>query len=313
MKLFHVFGLLFLALNIQSQNLVPNPSFESYSECPELLGNFFALDWYVVQNTDTASPDYYNVCSQGQLGVPINVTGNQLAYDGSGYVGFYFYDSVFGAREYIQTQLSSPLVADMSYQVSFYVSLADKFGLAINRIELQITNEPLVGNGTAYPILISNPHIVSSGLVVSATNWYHVTGTYVAAGGEQYLTIGNFHSDNQTITVNVNGNVEYPFTNWSYYYVDNVSVIQSDLTVTTVSDQSKIGIHPNPLMSEVNLELPVEIEIVTVDIYSQHGLLVKKYNGQTRKFDLSDLSSGVYYMNFLTAGNERIVKKIIKI
>ena len=44
-----------------AQNLVPNPSFENYSACPENISEIdFALPW---TSTTGATPDYYNSCS----------------------------------------------------------------------------------------------------------------------------------------------------------------------------------------------------------------------------------------------------------
>src|SRR6516225_10171851 len=50
-----------------------------------------------------------------------------------------------------------------------------------------------------------------------------VIGGYVASGGENYLTLGNFSDDANTIPVSAGGTGP-----WAYYYVDDVSVAPLD-------------------------------------------------------------------------------------
>ena len=47
-----------------------------------------------------------------------------------------------------------------------------------------------------------------------------VQGTFVAAGGESYMTLGNFLTDAGTTVVPASG----LYTNFAYYYFDDVSV-----------------------------------------------------------------------------------------
>ncbi|HEY3387830.1 MAG TPA: hypothetical protein VGK46_15055, partial [Saprospiraceae bacterium] len=56
--------------NGYSQNLVPNPSFEEYTECPFTVqdGWLECLPW---QNGNCATTDYYHVCAiSPEVGVP---------------------------------------------------------------------------------------------------------------------------------------------------------------------------------------------------------------------------------------------------
>jgi OmpA-OmpF porin, OOP family len=77
--------IMFNSTNGNAQNLVPNPSFEQYDTCPDLLNQIqYAIGWNNFGNT----PDYYNACSQ-IMNVPNTQGGYQLAYDGNAYCGVY--------------------------------------------------------------------------------------------------------------------------------------------------------------------------------------------------------------------------------
>jgi hypothetical protein len=55
-------------------------------------------------------------------------------------------------------------------------------------------------------------------------NWTRITGSYIAAGGENYITIGNLHLDDATDTL-CDGDIEgFPNQKMAYYYMDNFSL-----------------------------------------------------------------------------------------
>ena len=111
-----------------AQNLVLNPSFEELENCPKRLGNFNADVKYWSTPTE-GSTDYFNACSTA-MGTPKNFNGTQPADFGKGYAGLYLY-APDDYREYLQAELSEPLIKGEKYQVSFYVSLAERSDFAI--------------------------------------------------------------------------------------------------------------------------------------------------------------------------------------
>ncbi len=124
----------FLHTNVGAQNLVPNPSFENYVECPDTsFLQFYALLDSTWMQFNSADP--YNTCSlSNYYSIPENRFGSQNTHTGNGYVGFaVYYNSVF-SREYIEVQLISPLIVGQTYYVQFYVSLADTMQYAIENI-----------------------------------------------------------------------------------------------------------------------------------------------------------------------------------
>lgn len=228
----------------QAQNLVVNPSFETVNSCPQgpsELSN--ATPWRdahanLVGDTCSTS-DLFNSCNPfGALGVgvPANILGNQSARTGNGYAGIIVYEAfaltgcqvLFGSgwREYLQGSLSAPLVAGQTYCVTFYVSLADGVKFASNNIGVYFSNTVVnvscasVGGASNLPF---TPQLVYSGPDLITTNgWQRLQWDYTAAGGEQYLVIGNYNDDGNTAYTCVNGNAFNPY---AYYFVDDVSVL----------------------------------------------------------------------------------------
>ena len=122
-----------------SQNLVPNPSFEQYTSCPD---NYCQIHRASGWEAWGYSPDYFNSCGiypWSPVSVPYNDIGFQFASTGNAYAGFFAYDSLNSSscglcREYIGMQLVSPLVIGQKYYVNFKVSLADIANFAVDKI-----------------------------------------------------------------------------------------------------------------------------------------------------------------------------------
>ncbi len=208
-------------------NLVPNPGFEYYGLCPTTSANLSdASPWY---SPSDGTSDYYNACAGGpNISVPTNFAGVQNAYAGQGYAGSYVYApgnavATNSYREYLQTPLSAPLIAGWSYTVTFYVSRADNYAWAVADLGAYLSVGPVtnyVGMGNVIQVI---PQVAnaSSNILASSTGWMQIQGTFIAAGGENYLTLGNFRSDAATTAALGAG----PYANAAYYYYDEVSVI----------------------------------------------------------------------------------------
>lgn len=202
-------------------NLVPNPSFENYVSCPTGFGQFFQTVAWTLPNTGTS--DLFNTCSPGSfpsVNVPANQIGYQAAFNGVGYAGIIPYSSAPDYREYVQAQLTSPLINGNTYQFSFWVSLGDTSMVALDRLGAYFSVGPIsVGN---YAPLLFTPQIESPAntFLTDTVNWMQISGSFVAAGGEDHVIIGNFHDDATTNTVP--GPDNWP--GGAYYYIDDVSV-----------------------------------------------------------------------------------------
>lgn len=216
-----------------AQNLVPNPSFEEYTQCPETEGEVWkAVGW----TTPTWSTDFFHACSPEVWGfsTPNTGFGYQIPHTGEGYGGFYVWgESGFGAddyRELITALFIEPLKKDSLYQVKYYVNLLNEKGWAISNIGAWISDTinwmPLTPDVNYFdvPFYEASPQIVNppERILSDTANWMEICGIYKAKGGERYITIGNFKRDTSTNAVSVCTTCnDY---NTSYYIIDDVSV-----------------------------------------------------------------------------------------
>ncbi|HSF88063.1 MAG TPA: gliding motility-associated C-terminal domain-containing protein, partial [Saprospiraceae bacterium] len=130
----------------------------------------------------------------------------------------------FGWLEYPQAQLTEPLVFGQAYQVSFYVNMSPR-GCAIEHLGAYFSVGPVDQEEPSYiPV---TPQIESnSGWLNDTLDWMLIEGCIVAQGGEDHITLGNFHSYLETMTEPC----PHPFPTTSFYFIDDVSVIKTVLT-----------------------------------------------------------------------------------
>ncbi len=154
---------------LQAQNLVPNPSFESYSDCPTTINLTFPLlnDWYVIRNT----PDYYNCSFQG----PFNGVANQTAHSGTGFVRF-FNSEPFGIR------LSEPLEANKTYGIRFFACLS-RNSLPVDGLKMVFSEDSIC----EFVTLDSLSQVPITETIDDTLNWTEITASYVAQGCEQFI------------------------------------------------------------------------------------------------------------------------------
>lgn len=203
---------------VGAQNLVPNPSFETYLSCTGGGANVNNCPPWQKPIGHGGSADHFMVCSGGgTFGVPTNVFGVQAARTGNAYIGFVTYFVSTNFREYAQIQLTSPLLSGQSYTVQAYFSMGDPFGYATDGYGFYLSNAPVTSAAGPLPV---TPQVqrASGNYMTDQTGWTAIGGTFVASGGEQWLTVGNFRNDAATGFTNIGG------WTWNYSYMDDVSV-----------------------------------------------------------------------------------------
>jgi hypothetical protein len=132
-------------------------------------------------------------------------------------------------------------------------------------------------------------------------NWTKIEGLHVAAGGEEYITIGNFKSDaNSNITmVNPNANWCWLVSYSGYYFVD--SVYAYPVENVGISDQevdNKMEIYPNPTENEFYVELanlPDFGEITLSDIQGK-TIVTQTISSLQSRISTEALPAGIYYV-----------------
>ncbi len=253
-------GLLFLLSSFSwAQNLVPNPSFEAYYDCPEFLGSVKSYNpnspWGLLPewqaNPPDCTPDYYHPCGRRKFKVPKNLCGNRAAKDGKAYVGMILrigevhigsWQDLF-YREHITAGLKDSLRKDHRYLVSFYVCLSEYANFAIGHIGAFFSKKPIIihENQAYTPQILSSPQVIQS-----KEDWVLIQDTLTAKGGEKYITIGNFddyrHKKIRKIVSSQKHIKKFNF-NRAYYYLDMVSVVD-------------LGLLPPPRLQTPSLPTP---------------------------------------------------------
>ncbi len=298
---------------VKGQNLVPNGDFEMYSVCPSSPGQIsLATSWY---DPTGATSDYFNACApiSSFVSVPDQTIGIwQYARSGNGYSGLWAtHDNSSNYREYIQVQLSSPLIASNCYSVTFYCNLYNLLKKGCNNLGVYLsttavsTTSPNVLNYTPQVLMSGNPAITDT------VNWIKISGIYNALGGEEYITIGNFQNDSNT-TFQI-ADTANPF-NGCYYYIDDVSVINCNDTLSSVNDienQYAVKLYPNPNNGSFTIECSsFENEPSVLSIYDVTGKLIRKQaiikKDKRIEINANDLDGGIYFYQLFV--NEKQVK-----
>jgi len=277
-----------------STNLVFNPSFEDYRECPrkiDALGKLTIVDaWY---QPTAGSADYYNICGSRDCGVPRNKLGIQDAHFGNGFCGIYCSKTDY--REYLQTELKEPLRAGEMYRVSFYVSLSEYSSGAVATIGALFTTERI--GDTLRSVLMDKsikqlapgisqtvatyfePQVVNDyDRVLDDTKaWMQISGVFTAKGGERFMTIGNFYPASQSNVVDLDS-LTYLLPG-AYYYIDDVSVTCLGCKVETnpESDSSLVAEVPMTYADTLKVGSTFVLHNIFFD-YDKATLLQQSYN-----------------------------------
>ncbi len=222
-------------------NFVLNPSFELSDTCP-YQGNTpsFFTNWDTLKAGGGGGPDTYSNCNSGIiLSTPNQYESYQVPRSGGNYVNFGFFyrqlppninDTNYTQREYIQTRLKQKLTVGKSYCIKYYVSLWANCRYAIDELGAYLDDGAIHAN--YYKPAYINPQVKSpNGVFYTDTvNWLPVYGNFVADGTEEYLTIGNFKSEIATDFIIWNNATATTVRIIASYYIDDVSVIESDLS-----------------------------------------------------------------------------------
>ena len=191
-------------------------------------------------------------------------------------------------------------------------SLLGYNNVAITELGLYISDTAVFSNQQTLPF---TPQIVSpAGVYLSDTvNWTEISGTYIAHGGEKYITLGNFNTHTDTIGVVYHNNYSA-----SYYFIDDVTVrdCTNDGVEEIAEDKMHFNLYPNPNNGNMVLEYQIQTnDSGVLSIYDVSGRLVnqKTLNSANNKvnIDATSLNAGAYYYNILVNGNKVKADKLI--
>jgi gliding motility-associated-like protein len=207
---------LFTSVISLAQNLVPNPSFEELTDCPQERGDLYmAAPWVDVSNFKST---ILHACSpdpgfQTPYGGVYSFHYHRIPRSGEGMAQLYIYNNGNDrSLPYLGTPLLDTMKRHMQYYIEFYVSphvnplstsqsFSDAVGLAFADT---LYYEELERNPVAFQPHISalslEPAIEHRGTLITDTvNWKRISGCYVAEGTEMFAVIGNFRTGAETM------------------------------------------------------------------------------------------------------------------
>lgn len=283
------------------QNLVPNGSFEEYDSCPNFLDELYKCKYW--RNPSVfSSPDYFNSCEiNNTLSVPKNIFGYQNSFNGNAYAGIVLHGGTDfkNYREYLIVRLTKTLTKDKSYNFSLNLSLADSAHFGTSDIEFGFYNDTIgIDKNILTPNYIIHPN---DDILTDKINWHKITVDFTAMGNENYLVIGNFKNDsNSLLSPNLGGGV-FDRDKIAYYYVDSVQLFEnSDLTLSiTMFDNNLITNNGDSFNDSFDFS---KYNLLTIDfqVYNRWGNLVfatknlnSKWYGTNQKNE--KLPTGTYY------------------
>lgn len=265
-----------------AQNLVPNGSFEEYTQCPDYFGevpNCVGWHQYVAN-----SADYFNACATHPAAtVPQSWMGYQEAAEGQAYVGMTTWlVGVDYYREVIGAALSEPLQPGVPVRLCFQgspggfgsnpVNSADHAG---SNIGLRFyTTQPADWSyqNVPYP---NDAALYLPELLDDTSAWVSVSGIYVPDSAYTWVLIGNFFDDQHSpISVLDPQNP----TGFAYAFVDNVSV-SYDLSYC-----GSVGLLENKATEAVWVSNPFDDRLrVVLDAPARSPFHLALYDGSGRQ------------------------------
>ncbi len=319
---------LFIGLSLTggAQNLVPNPSFEEFTSCPD--------DWYQVDKVNSweayrGSPDYFNLCGAvDSFSTPQNFMGNQIPSSGNAYVGLipFAKGTLEGSDEMIGTQLSQPLVIGIKYYVSFKVVLKynndywiccanNKIGAKFTSQLFNFPNPPAPNSNP--PIKNNTAHIYTDSIINDTTSWTQIFGSFVADSAYNQIIIGNFFSN-----ANVSIDDIIPARDYSYYFVDDVCVstdssYAANYVYTGIKEESlkdNFNIYPNPVTDyfHINQDFPEPYDLVIYNTLGQKVYEEKNIASNSKTINTTPFTKGLLLIN-IKSNNQSINYKILKL
>ncbi|UPT65383.1 MAG: T9SS type A sorting domain-containing protein [Sphingobacteriales bacterium JAD_PAG50586_3] len=280
-------------------NLVPNGSFEIYSECPDNEGQINnAINWYDVWAAGGA--DYFNACSiNSQSTQPNNIWGFQYPKSGNAYAGLGIFAVNTISQENIIIKLEEELLENNNYCIEFYISLSDNSSYYTNKLGIYFSSDSIDSNTNDFTFF--EPQFINTASLFDTIGWVKISGQYTAVGGEKFITIGNFNTLSylDTVFIGYTPDISYELC---YYYIDDVSVYCCDSSVCQPFVGNSATIYPNPAnnYTSINYNIATSVTNSSLEVFDNIGRIVysAELNSASGNLDVPtySLSAGIYYV-----------------
>lgn len=258
-----------------AQNLILNPDFELYSNCPTNLGDIdSAVSWVQV----VQSADYYN-CG---LSTTSSYPSNSTAFSGTGFIGFASYGDPNGSSEAVGQHLLQPLLPGQSYAFSFAAKKPYSGtwsttcgGVALYGFE---SNMPL-NQISVHLAQSSNSQLLGTSSAVQDTAWQLFSFVFTPSDTVNSIAMTVEHSPNCTECI----------------FLDAVHLDASKTAIAESSNEADVNVFPNPCSDQLTFsaEDNQPITLFLYDLFGQEILRLTFENAAT--INTAQLADGVYF------------------
>lgn len=246
-------------------NLVPNPGFEetkrlqcAWTQDARKFNEEVMVGW--TSPTET-TPDHFSLQSDpGCWSHPGKRTGGRARpHGGEAMAGIKTWgrgNTPTHWHEYLQIELAAPLEAGVRYVAECWVMRASFSNEASNNIGLLLAPDP-VSSRDCLPLHITPS--VNEDKLVKKSGWHKVSGVIEATGGERFVLIGNFYSDEAT------QHERFPEgERGAYYFVDDVNVRVAP-PGSALSPKPKESVPPPPKVRVADHAGTAQVELPRVE------------------------------------------------
>ncbi len=138
----------------------------------------------------------------------------------------------------MEGKLKQNLKYNSNYCITFYVSLAENSRLASANIGVIFQKDSLIDHtipGVGHYIN-STPVYETSTVLTDSTNWTKIQFQYSALGTENFILIGNFNSNANTIKTIIKPLTGNSNKDYAYYYIDDISLVEINPAKAAAND-----------------------------------------------------------------------------
>jgi hypothetical protein len=301
-------------------NLIINGGLDSATICPNSNSQINrCYNWINPNNQYTqgtwGSPDYFNLCGSNGYSSPDCNWAYTYPQSGNGLICLATYNQNYpNFREYISAKLKYPLVPEVTYTGSFWVTLGQNTicKYITDGLGIAFTDSALQQN--TYELLQATPQFEINNQVAD-TNWVQYTFSFTPSEVLNYITIGNFRTDANTNKTIINPNANP--NNYGIYFIDNfelyvdcngmaTNLVQPNSTNKIVE---KLMVVPNPSGNFISANFKGK-QIERIQILDLNGKLIQE-ESKAEEIYVGNLSKGMYIVKALS-GNWQASTKFIK-
>jgi phage-related protein len=303
-----------LTSSLLAQNIVPNPSFETKTNCPVFTNNWnYCSDWnnvnMVLNDYNYGTPDYYHYCGTSLVELPNTYLAHVLPSTGDALMGLVIYNhDIAEYREYISCKLTEKMNPEQSYTVKLKVTGGTNinYRFTSNKLGIHFSTAPLSQSGY---YRIDRTAQLEISTVLNTAQWVEYSFSFVPDSSYEFITIGNFETDNNT-TENI---VVTSPNKYSNVFLDDISIIAG----TTGNSEQRISedliFNFSPTRNQIDFQSPVT-KIEKIIIHSIEGRVLCTYNLFENSGSISlpeFLTKGIFYATFVGANKDQTARKFL--